>query len=172
MTRKKLAGIAIALMIGPGIPMSAYSQETTAAAEPAPQGTATNWLVTCSNQMDAARLDCSMSQSVVLAANGARLTTVIVQPTDVGYDLTLILPFGLDLQAGVQLVIDQVDWQKLPISTCEAGACYSAISLDAAAITKLSEGTALDVQLINRQGEAVTLGLTLAGFTASLELMN
>lgn len=173
MVKMKLAGIAIALMIGPVSVACAYAQEAQAEAEadPAPQSTAPNWLVTCSNQMAATKLDCSMSQSVVLAANGARLMTAIVQPTDVGHELTLVLPFGLDLQAGVQLVVDQTDWQKLPISTCEAGACYSAVPLDAAAISKLSKATTLDVKLINRQGEEVTLSLTLAGFTASSELM-
>lgn len=177
MTKMKIAGLAMALMIGPGTVASAYAQDATVEAEPAPQSTAPqstapNWLVTCSNQIDAARLTCSMSQSVVLAANGTRLMTAVVQPKDDGHELELVLPFGLDLQAGVQLVIDQTDWQKLPVSTCEAGACYSAMPLDAAAITRLTEGAALDVKLINRQGEEVTLSLTLAGFSSSLELMN
>ena len=173
MTKTKLAALALALTTGLCNVASAYAQDAAPAAEQAaPQSAAPNWLVTCSNQMDAAKLSCSMSQSVVLAANGARLMTAVVEPTDGGQELTLVLPFGLDLQAGVQMVIDEVDWQKLPISTYEAGACYSSIALDADALSRLSKGDALDVKLINRQGEEVVLSLTLTGFTGSLELMN
>lgn len=173
MTKTKLAALALALTTGLCNLASAYAQDAAPAAEQAAApSTAPNWLVTCSNQMDAAKLSCSMSQSVVLAANGARLMTAVVEPTDAGQELTLVLPFGLDLQAGVQLVIDQADWQKLPVTTCEAGACYSSTALEEDALARLSKGNALDVKLINRQGEEVVLSLTLAGFTGSLELMN
>lgn len=173
MTKLKLASIALAVMTGPGCIALANAQEAAPqAGPPAAESTAPNWLVSCSNQMDATKLGCSMSQSVVLAANGARLMTAVVQPVAEGHELALVLPFGLDLQAGVQLLVDKADWQKLPISTCEAGACFSTMTLDSAAISKLSKANALDVKLINRQGEEVVLNLTLAGFTNSLNLMN
>ncbi len=173
MNKSKLTSVAALLMIGSVALASAYAQDTAIPdAQAAPANNAPQWLVGCSNQVDAERLTCTMSQSVVVAATGARLLTAVVQPSgESGRELAFVLPFGLDLQKGVQLVLDDADWQNIPVTTCEAGACLSTLPLDADAISALSKGTALDVKLMNSGGEEVVLSLTLEGFTKSMRLM-
>lgn len=149
-------------------PLAAQEAETL----DAPASTGPNWLVTCSNQANAERLFCSMSQSVVIVESGARLLTAAFETTDTdNYLMSMVLPFGLDLTAPVTINVDGSAWQEVPVNTCDAEACYTRTTIDSDSLQALKSGGVLSVVLQNVQGQSVEMNLTLEGFTASIDLM-
>lgn len=161
----KLPALAAAMMMA--VPLAA---QDTGAEAPVAQGP--NWLVNCSNQFNPEVLACAMSQSVVIVESGARLLTAVFETTETDdYQMSMVLPFGLDLTQPVTLNIDGESWREVPVTTCDAEACYSRAAIDSGALLALRAGEALNVVLLNVQGQPVEMTLTLDGFTASLELM-
>ena len=165
MTRA-LSTVAATLMLA--TPLAAQDAGTAEA----PPASGPNWLVNCSNQLNAEVLSCSMSQSVVIVESGARLLTAIFETTDTESVLmSMVLPFGLDLTAPVALNIDGEAWREFPVTTCDAEACYTQATIESVGVEALKAGGTLGVVLQNVQGQSVEMTLTLDGFAGSIELM-
>jgi len=166
MTGERMNNLMIATAMALACAGPALAQQDDAAP------TGPNWLVNCSNQADAERLDCAASQSVVVVESGARLLTAIFAVTvDEGAVLSMVLPFGLDLTAGVAMAVDGPALPDVPVNTCDAEACYARIAVDDAAIGTLREGSVMTVGLRNVQDQTVDMELTLSGFSAAMDMM-
>ncbi|WP_376705034.1 invasion associated locus B family protein [Mesorhizobium sp. ISC25] len=82
----------------------------------------------------------------------------------------LVLPFGLLLDAGATLQIDDGQSRKpLRFSTCLPGGCIVPLSFDAAMIAALRAGTALRVKAQSTDSKEFALSISLKGLAAALD---
>jgi invasion protein IalB len=83
---------------------------------------------------------------------------------------TILMPFGLNLDAGAVLKLDDKDLGKgLRFSTCVPQGCLLPVSFPTTAADAMRKGTKLVVASLNlSSGEAVTFNVSLNGFSVAL----
>lgn len=117
-------------------------------------------------------LQCAISQFQVSGQNGQRVLTIelrVVEGGEVASGI-LILPFGLRLDDGVTLTIDEnATLPTLRFSTCLPAGCLVPLAFDAATVSALRAGGALALTAAaNDAGREVSFSISLAGFTSAL----
>ncbi|UIJ71476.1 invasion associated locus B family protein [Aurantimonas sp. HBX-1] len=152
-------------------PTPAPSPPTAAPPASAPAAAAgPNWRVNCEGEGTAKR--CTVLQNLVAdqGQGQQRLLTVMIQPGGDGQPaLLLALPHGLFLPAGVQLQIDKGEARKLVIQTADQNGSYAGTAIEPALLEQLKRGSLLDVTFQSAQQQAVTVPVTLAGFSAAFD---
>ena len=128
-----------------------------------------DWTVDC--RIIEGQKGCIMQQSQGNQQTGQRSFAVELRvPQSMRTDGMLLLPFGLHLDQGVKLKIDEQDLgQGVRFSTCVPNGCLAPISLPPAAIEALKKGTRLIVTATAlSSGEAATFNVSLNGFAPAL----
>lgn len=150
------------------------AQATTGAASTLPGGASSlnetykDWRVACAQQ--GTTKQCAMSQ-VQTQQNGQRLIALELNPPN-GNTVTgtLVLPFGLALDSGVNFQIDEKPaMQPVRFRTCMPGGCLVNVSFDAATIAALRSGTALKVKATADGGTPAAFSISLQGFGTALD---
>lgn len=146
-----------------------------AAADQLPNGaTAINetfgdWTVDC--RIVEGRKGCVMQQSQGNQQTGQRTFAVELRvPQTMRTEGLLLMPFGLNLDQGVKLKIDEQDLgQGVRFSTCVPTGCLAPISLPTVATEAMKKGTRLVVTAVTlSSGEAATFNVSLNGFAPAL----
>ncbi|UWQ94559.1 invasion associated locus B family protein [Rhodobacteraceae bacterium M385] len=132
-------------------------------AEPV-RDTVGNWLIEC---VDAT---CVVSQTLLDAETNQRVVILTLQ--EAGADRmagTLQLPFGLALQAGVQLSLGGVALDAaVPISTCMPIGCLVQLGFETDVLDGFASGDTLSVSvIIFDSGEMATFVLEMEGLSAA-----
>src|SRR5690606_5693366 len=115
---------------------------------------------------------CAISQNQVNNENRQRVLAIELVPTEGGAEAQglLVLPFGLRLQAGVALAVDETT--AVPagrFSTCLPAGCMVPLAFDSPTLTTLREGEALNVKATAEDsGREVAFSVSLAGFASAL----
>lgn len=137
------------------------------------QETFGDWRVAC--QIAGSTKRCALSQQQA-QQNGERVLTIELVPgPDSTVAGTLILPFGLLLDAGVVL---QVDEQKalapVRFHTCIPAGCLVPLTLDAETTIALRSGETLNVagKAADRQQQDIQLKISLSGLSAALDRLS
>ncbi|MEO9340345.1 invasion associated locus B family protein [Mesorhizobium sp. SB112] len=107
--------------------------------------------------------------------NGQRLLAIEMQPSPTNTITgNLVLPFGLLLDAGVALQIDeQPAMCPARFRTCLPAGCIVTLSLDQDNLAKLRTGTALKLRAKSSDTEQdVAFTISLKGFSAGLDRIN
>jgi invasion protein IalB len=168
------AALALGLAAPAGI---ATAQEGAAAEAPAalPGGASSlrethgAWVVSCVQQQ---AKSCSLSQSQVDKNSGKRVLAIeLGAPAGDVVNGVLVLPFGLLLDQGVTLQVDDGEpGAAMRFHTCLPAGCVVRLSFDAAMLTKLRAGTALKVNAAAAEnGSPVAFSISLAGLTSALD---
>jgi invasion protein IalB len=130
-----------------------------------------DWTVACAMQADAVR--CGMTQTQMRGENRQRVLTIELQAPngDNTANGTLVLPFGLQLDSGVVLSIDENEFlPALRFSTCLPVGCVVPLTFNADAISALRAGGKLAVKAAaNESGQEVNLSISLLGFGSALD---
>lgn len=153
-----------------------HAQEAAAPASTLPGGanslqeTYQDWQVACVQQE--AGKHCAMLQQQA-QQNGQRVLSIELVAT-AGQNIlngALVLPFGLALEAGVTLQVDETGApQPLRFSTCLPAGCLVPLDFNDAMLGELRAGTALNVNATAMAtNQPVVLSVSLAGFSAALE---
>ncbi|WP_090301095.1 invasion associated locus B family protein [Ensifer sp. YR511] len=127
-----------------------------------------HWRVGCVQQGTTKR--CAMSQ-VQTQQNGQRVLAIELSPP-VGNIVTgtLVLPFGLALDAGVTFQIDDKPaMQPVRFRTCLPGGCLVNVSFDAATLVALRAGAALKLRTTADGGTVMPFTISLQGFGTALD---
>ncbi len=190
-----LLGAGAALYIAPGIAVSNATEPVSAKSDfsdPAPQrfkvaqaqtgGAASSlpggasslnetykdWRVTCVAQGAAKR--CALSQ-VQAQQNGQRVLGIELNaPSGNTVSGTLVLPFGLALDAGVSFQIDEKPaMQPMRFRTCLPAGCVINVTFDAPTLVALRAGAALKVKATADGGAAAPFSISLQGFGTALD---
>jgi len=148
----------------------------TAAAQGLPGGATTlnethgDWTVACATPEGNVR--CAVSQVQINSQNRQRVLSVELTATEGGAAVggTLVMPFGLALDQGVVLSIDESEpLASLRFSTCLPAGCLVPLTFNMDAVTAMRAGTALKVKAAaNESGQEVNFSISLSGFTSAL----
>jgi invasion protein IalB len=133
------------------------------------QETHGDWRVTCA-QPNGQKV-CTLSQQ--LADQNSRQLVLGIELTAKTPDKaegTLVMPFGLAVDKGVTL---QVDDNGAPMAktfrTCVPTGCLVALSFDSAQLTALRRGTSLNVKATADGGKEAAFKISLAGFGSAFD---
>lgn len=126
-----------------------------------------DWSLACQS---APQPVCAISQQQA-QKNGQRVLAIeLRRGNDDALDGNLVLPFGLLLDAGVTLQIDDGQPRKpLRFSTCLPGGCLVPLSFDAKTVASLRTGSALKVKVQSTDTKELALSISLKGFAAALD---
>ncbi len=127
-----------------------------------------DWQVSCTQQGNAKR--CSMSQQQVNQQNRQRVLAIEITAVANKSEGVVMLPFGLALDAGVKLQIDEGGiGQPIRFRTCLPAGCLVPLSFDAATVASLRKATALKVIATADGGAATPFSISLQGFGTALD---
>lgn len=129
-----------------------------------------DWNVAC--RIDNGEKSCVFSQAQGDGKTGQRVFAVELRvPKDGRTDGVLLLPFGLKLDDGVKLKIDEQNLgQGARFSTCYQQGCLVPVSFPTVATDAMMKGTNFVVTASNLDGaEAATFTVSLNGFTAAFK---
>ncbi len=129
-----------------------------------------DWTVACTTPERNVR--CAVSQVQINNENRQRVLSVELTATEGGNTAsgTLVMPFGLALDEGVALSIDEGEpLVALRFSTCLPAGCLVPLTFDQNAIAAMRTGTALKSKAVaNGSGQEVNFSISLSGFTSAL----
>ncbi|MDQ8730429.1 invasion associated locus B family protein [Bradyrhizobium sp. LHD-71] len=131
-----------------------------------------DWTVDC--RLAEGRKQCLLSQAQGNSQTGQRVYAIELRPpADGKTDGTILMPFGLNLDSGAILKLDDKDLGKgLRFSTCVPQGCLLPLSFPTVATDALRKGAKLVVASLNlSSGDAVTFNVSLNGFGAALDRM-
>lgn len=155
-----IAGFAPGIGLAQGLPGGASTLNETHG----------DWTVACVAPEGNVR--CAISQSQVSGQNGQRVLTIELRAAESGAvaNGTLVLPFGLKLDDGVSLALDEAEpFQTLRFSTCMPTGCLVPLAFEADIVSALRAGSVLALKAsANDSGHEVALSVSLNGFTSAL----
>jgi invasion protein IalB len=175
--------IAAAVMVAWGSAPTAAQQlsgDQPAAAQPGQSGSQLpvgdpklgSWIKLCApDQANEGKEVCLITQEV-RTETGEFLASVSVQETKTAEGKRIVrtaVPLGTLIQPGIRIQIDEGKQAAGKYVICLPNACYAEMEIDDAFIDSLKKGNNLVVLVINNQGKAVGIGLTLVGFTKTWE---
>ncbi len=130
--------------------------------------TFSDWQVACAVQDAGSHCALLQSQS---RQNGQRVLAIELSATSATtVDGVLVLPFGLALENGVALRIDdQPEGQSFRFKTCLPAGCLVPVSFDAKAVKSLRSGISLKVAAVTDGGAEQAFTISLKGFAAALD---
>jgi invasion protein IalB len=131
------------------------------------QETYQNWNLACQS---APQTGCSISQQQT-QQNGQRVLAIELRKgADGGIFGNLVLPFGLLLDAGAALQIDEGQPREpLRFSTCLPAGCLVPLGFDAKTVTALRTATTLRIKVQGMDKKEVVLSVSLKGLAAALD---
>lgn len=129
-----------------------------------------DWTVACAAPDETVR--CAISQTQVEGESGQRILAIeLMADTGAGSAQgTLVMPFGLDLDAGIRLGVDEADpFASLRFSTCLPAGCLVPLAFDGETISALRNGTALTIGAVaSGSAQEIALSVSLGGFGSAL----
>lgn len=137
------------------------------------QETYQDWVVVCAQQLGSGSQSstkrCAMSQQQVNQQGGQRVLALELKLLGSGVEAALSLPFGLALDKGVALQIDdgQIS-QPFRFRTCLPAGCIVPVTFDAAQMAALQKGVSLKVKAVADGGVDTSFTISLKGFGAAL----
>lgn len=151
---------------------AAPAQETTIEKtnDPAPPP---GWVLACTATPATDPLQCRMSQELFSAEARARVLAVSVAKaaSGTGYEMTLALPHGVYLPAGVSVKVDSNPAVKTVIESSSPNGIFAILPMDEGLTATIKRGSTMMVNLRNMAGKDLQIPVSLAGFTATLTRM-
>lgn len=163
--------MAFAWMAAPAGAQTTGDQATTptpAGQLPAGDPKLGSWIKLCAPDQANEGEDVCLVTQEVRTESGEFLASVSVQESKTAEGKRLIraaVPLGTLIQPGMRIQIDEGKQVAGKYVICLPNACYAEMEIDDGFIDSLKKGTNLVVLVINNQGKAVGIGLTLIGFT-------
>ncbi len=107
------------------------------------------------------------------AENGQMLASVQIRDLE-GEKPRLIIavPVGMSLQPGIRVVLEgqgQPQPQAMRYEVCLPNACFAQMELQPDFLTRMKRSTNLNIQVVNMNNRAISLGMSLQGFAASYD---
>lgn len=128
-----------------------------------------SWTVNCDVAQGKKR--CVLLQQQTNQQTRQLMFAIELSPTtEASVGATLVLPFGLALQNGVALQIDDLaKGEPLKFRTCLPVGCLVGVTFDKATVSSLRTGTTLKATALADGGKDVGFSVPLKGFSAALD---
>ena len=153
---------------------AAAPQAAAPAASPLPGGASSlqetyqDWQVACVQQGTGKR--CALSQQQTDPQSRQRVLAVELTTVGDKAEGLLVLPFGLALDKGVSLQIDDGPvGQPLRFRTCLPAGCLVPLSFDARTLASLRRGTVIKAKVATDDGRETTFSISLKGLAPALD---
>jgi invasion protein IalB len=128
-----------------------------------------DWTVRCQVQQQENRIGCIVQQEQIDTQSRQRLLAVELVRSAEGVRGSLVLPFGLDLEKGVSVAVDDAQpTATLRFRTCLPQGCIVPLAFANDAVAALSSGGVLNVSAVADSGEATPFKVSLTGFTSAV----
>lgn len=158
------------LILASIVPLATQAQPETTQAPTSLQETWDDWQVACMRREDGGRV-CAMAQTQVQEEGRRRILVleITAEPNAETARGTLVLPFGLDLERGISLEIDDVALaDNLRFRTCIPSGCILPIALSAPHLAALRRGGTLTIlTAASDTGQPFSFSVSLRGFSAA-----
>jgi invasion protein IalB len=127
-----------------------------------------DWAVACTTADEgAAKVGCAISQQQA-TQQGERFLSIELHLDADSAQGILILPFGLNVGAGVRFQVDDGAPTERPFRTCLPVGCVVELRLDAATLDAFRAGKAFDVVAQADKGGDATFAISLKGVADAL----
>ncbi|GEM_PF-1139692 len=131
-----------------------------------------DWMVMCATQPAAEGQPvikrCAMSQQQASQQGGQRVLAIEMKPTGTAFEAALFLPFGLALDKGVTLQIDEGQpSNSYRFQTCLPAGCIVPLTFDSSYVAVLQKGTSLRIKAVSDGGAETPFSVSLKGFAAA-----
>lgn len=131
---------------------------------------AASWATRCVSGGRTEPIDCSISQRAVTQQGQLVGAVTIRLPREGGDPLMVVTaPLGLYIPAGISFGIDTGSLQPMQLRTCERSGCVADTVLNADTLNAMRGGQKLNIVFQNGPQRAVTLPMSLVGFTAAID---
>jgi invasion protein IalB len=126
-----------------------------------------DWTLVCTAGANA----CTLSQTLVNKEGQRAFLIELRVAKDGASEGTIVMPFGLKLEAGVLLKLDDHELgQGLRFSTCVAQGCVLPVNFPVAGMKAIRQGKTLAVSAANiGDGQLITFGVSLNGFAVAVD---
>lgn len=160
----------------PAAPASQVPLKGPAAPEAAPaaaesQPSAANWASRCAADARQSALDCSVEQSIIETKSRQILMQIVVRvPPDTRKPvLTIQLPLGLFLPAGVILKFDEGKPERFDVQTCDQKGCYLQLPVSPEMLQQMTKGKQMSVTFQNLGKQDIGVPVSLGGFVVAYD---
>lgn len=128
-----------------------------------------DWRVACAQQ-NGQKL-CTLSQQLMDKDSRQRILAIeLSAPAPDKAEGTLVLPFGLALDKGIMLQVDEAAaGPPLRFRTCLPAGCVVTVIFDAKTIAALRTGTTLTVKAVGDNTQEISFGVSLKGFASAFD---
>ncbi len=130
-----------------------------------------NWIKICTKDKQADNKDVCLVTQEVRSDTGEFMASVSIREVSGEDKKTLMaaVPPGTLIQPGIRVQVDDGEQKSGKYVICLPNACYAELEIAQDFVDKMKAGKNLVVSVINNQGKAVGVGLTLVGFTKGYE---
>ena len=141
-------------------------------AAPAPQQPA--WATVCVAPSRSAAAACFLERQMALRITGndtaplAMSLRLDVAAPGQAPVMSIRLPFGLDLAAGVRVAVDAGPPGAVAFATCEPNGCVARTTLTPEQVEAMKAGLELKLAFSTSDGRTLSATIPLAGFTAAM----
>ena len=129
-----------------------------------------DWEVHCTTP-SAGKVHCIFGQDQVRKDDHRRVLSIqlTLGATRSAVAGALVMPFGLRLSKGVDLIVDDKALMSAPFSTCLQAGCVVPLSFDAKQVGAMSSGEQLSIAaVVHDSGKSITFSVSLKGFSSAL----
>jgi invasion protein IalB len=132
------------------------------------QETHGDWVVACALQGTVKR--CGLTQEQTNQQTRQRVFAVELTPVGDKIEGVLLLPFGLVLDQGVVLQVDELaQGQPMRFRTCLQAGCLAPVTFDARQAAALRGGAVLKMRVMPEGGQSTVLTVSLKGLGPALD---
>lgn len=162
------AFLASAMMLPPTVVAAETAPATLPGGATSLQETFSDWQVGCVVQGPAKR--CSITQEQVNQQSRQRVLAVELAVAADKLEGVLLMPFGLALDKGVALQIDdQPSANMLKFRTCLPGGCLVPLNFDGKTVAALRVGTVVKLRAVADGGQDQLYTISLKGFAPAID---
>ena len=128
-----------------------------------------NWAVNCTTNSTSGKQQCQMSQILTADKSGQHIMTIIIRTKRTGEKLSILLalPHGLYLPAGITYQVDDRNTGRVAMQTSDSKGVYAVFPLKQPLFEAMKAGLKFKVSMQSLKRQTITLGVSLAGFTAA-----
>jgi len=129
------------------------------------------WVSKCVSESRKSPLVCSAEETVVLSNTGQAVASVIVRMQSDTHEpvMTIRVPLGLYLPAGLNIRIDDGKPRPVPLQTCDPQGCFAEMQISSDLLAALKGGKRLSILCKNSAKTDLVLPLLLDNFTDAFQ---
>ena len=128
-----------------------------------------DWGRSCEKPEGVDKEICYIFQNLTMKDSGKKILDISIgyPPKKDKTVLSLLLPLGVALKAGVQIKVDEGKPTRFGYDVCSGAGCRAFLILEDAMVISMKKGSKAYVTFANLQGKGIAIPVSLSGFTGA-----